>query len=200
LSRRTNVHKIPDIIATIRAAKPIASYLDDLREILGARLARMTEINLWSYVRSGSLDLIEETREGAVSTRYAPVSGISLLNPNRRSYRVALDATEVMITSNIDLPFDPKRANDIDRQRAAKVLARTTRSTSDTLSAMAEARLFVSVANTATMRNWAAQENAPARFYIRREGRDLNIGITERDAHTIQLNPVIDRPIPKLPD
>jgi hypothetical protein len=193
-----NVHKIPGIINTIRAAKPIAACLDDLREILGPKLIRMMEINLWSHVRTGSLDLIIETADGPAFTPYATVTGTGLLNPNRRSYVVALDSAELLITGNIDLPFDPIKASDIDRQRTAKVLARATRAIRETLAAMADARLFVSVTNTATLRNWAEQENAPAQFYIRREDRVLHIGKSEKSAHALQLNPLIDRSVPRL--
>lgn len=195
-----NVHKIPDMLATVRAAMPIASYLDDLREILGTKLLRIMEINLWSHVRSGSLDIMVETADGAVPTPYAPVSGSGLLNPSRRLFRLALDGSEALITGNIDLPFDPTKASDIDRQRTAKVLARAGRDINNTLSAMADARLFVSMTNTATIRNWAAQENAPVQLYIRREGRTLQIGKSEKQAQTIQLNPIIDKAVPRLPD
>jgi hypothetical protein len=194
-----NIHKIPDMLAIVRAAKPIASYLDDLREILGPKLLRMMEINLWNLVRSGSLNVIVETADGAVPTHYAPVSGTGLLNPNRRLFRLALDGSDALITGNIDLPFDPVKASDVDRQRAAKVLARAERDIKSTLSAMANARLFVSMTNTATMRRWASQENAPAQFYIRREGRLLHIGKSEKEAQTIQLNPIIDRSVPRVP-
>jgi hypothetical protein len=194
-----NLGKIPATIASIRAAEPIAEYLDDLRDILGPRLLDLTGLNLWPLVRSGSLNLIVETPEGATSTNYAMVSGTTLLDPARRRYAKAL-LTAKQALGAIDLPFDPVKASDADRSAAAKLMARGTRLASETFIAMAESRLFVSVLNTATLRNWAANENAPARLYIRRHNLELHVGVSEKEARIIQLNPVIDKTIPRLPD
>jgi len=188
---------IPAIMAGIRAAEPIAEYLDDLRDILGPRVQTLTGINLWSLVRSGSLNLIVETPEGATSTYYATVAGATLLDPARRRYAKALLMAKQAIGA-INLPFDPIKASDIDRSAAAKLMARGVKFAEDTLAAMAQARLFVSVLNTATLRNWAEQENAPARLYIRRDGLQLYVGVNQKEAHVIPLNPVIDRSIPRL--
>jgi len=195
----SNLGKIPGAISAIQRAEPVAEYLDDLREILGPRLQSLTEINLWSLVRSGSLDLIVETNQGATRDYYASVSGVGLLDPTRRKYKSALTSAKQAI-STIDLRFDPIRASDADRRTAAKLMARGTGLAAETFEAMTQARLFVSVLNTATIRNWAAHENAPAKLYIRREGLRLHIGISEKDAHTILLNPVIEQAIPRIPD
>jgi hypothetical protein len=195
----SNLGKIPAIISGIRAAEPIAEYLDDLRDILGARLQMRTGINLWSLVRSGSLNLVVETAEGATASYYATVAGVGLLDPARRRYARALAMAKAAIGA-INLPFDPLRASDADRSVAAKLMTRGTKYAHDTLSAMAQGRLFVSVLNTATLRNWAAQENAPARLYIRRDGLQLQVGVNEKEVQCIPLNPVIEQSIPRLPD
>lgn len=195
----SNLGNIPAIIGCIRSAEPIAEYLDDLRDILGSRLQERSGVNLWSLVRSGTLNLIVETEKGAVPSYYGAVSGVTLLDPARRRYARALASAKAAIGA-IDLPFDPIRASDADRKAAAKLMARGTKLVHETFSAMATARLFVSVLNTATLRNWAAQDNAPARLYIRREGLQLLVGPAEKEVQVIPLNPVIDHQIPRLPD
>jgi hypothetical protein len=194
-----NLGKIPATMACVRAAEPIAEYLDDLRDILGPRLQARTGINLWSLVRNGSLDLIVDTDRGAVSSYYAAVAGVGLLDPARRKYAKALLTAKQAIGA-IDLPFDPMRRSDADRSIAAKLMARGTKLVHETFSAMAQARLFVSILNTATLRNWAAHDNAPARLYIRRDGLQLLVGPNEKEVQIIPLSPVIDHSIPRLPD
>jgi hypothetical protein len=107
-----NIHKIPGIYETIRAAEPIAEYFDDLRQIFGPRLREMTEINLRSLVRSGSLNLIVETSAGAAPSYYGSVSGTMLLDPGRRSYLKAIQGAKVIL-GRIDLPFNPIKASDV---------------------------------------------------------------------------------------
>lgn len=176
----------------------LAQHLDDLQEQLGEKVRNVLGVDLWQAVRDGGqLKLETETQQGAFNTVYATVSGYRLIDPARKKLVPALHAA-IKAFDAIGY-FDVKVATDAERTNAARLFSRGLGIIRETFEDIMEFRQFLSVQTIATIRNWAQQENAPARLYIRREGLSILVGRSVEKAREIRLKPVVDVPVPLLP-
>lgn len=195
-------------VAAIEEALPIAKRLDELRDQLGNKLERTFGIDLWRHVRNdGNLGLHKLTAgmdEWSATglpmiEHYGRVSGINLIDPSRKDLAPGLVSALVSL-QNIALPEDIYSATGDELRRAARAYGRGVNIAKDIIAEMDEARTFISVQNTATLRNWSQTEGAPERFYIRRVDNTLTVGRSEKDARPIPLDPILNRTLPALPD
>jgi hypothetical protein len=193
-----NLHKKAEAKHAAEEAMALAQHLDDLQEQLGEKVRNVLGVDLWQAVRDGGqLKLETETQQGAFNTVYATVSGYRLIDPARKKLVPALHAA-IKAFDAIGY-FDVKVATDAERTNAARLFSRGLGIIRETFEDIMEFRQFLSVQTTATIRNWAQQENAPARLYIRREGLSILVGRSVEKAREIRLKPVVDVPVPLLP-
>lgn len=193
-----NLHKKAEAKHAAEEAMALAQHLDDLQEQLGEKVRNVLGVDLWQAVRDGGqLKLETETQQGAFNTVYATVSGYRLIDPARKKLVPALHAA-IKAFDAIGY-FDVKAATDAERTNAARLFSRGLGIIRETFEDIMEFRQFLSVQTTATIRNWAQQENAPARLYIRREGLSILVGRSVEKAREIRLKPVVDVPVPLLP-
>jgi hypothetical protein len=196
-----NLHKKDDARRAIEAAMPLAEHLDDLQMILGERLRIKFGIDLWQHLRDGgNLKVVTETAQGAFNTSYAFVTGYRLIDPARNKLVPTLQ-TAIRTFEKIGTPASIISGSDREREAASRLFGRGLRLARDMFFDLADLREFVSIASTATIRNWSKQRGAAASIYMRRAD-DLNllIGKTEETAGRIALRPAIGMIIPSLPE
>lgn len=193
-----NLHKKDEAKRAAETAIPLAQHLDDLQEQLGERVRNVLGVDLWQAVRDGGqLKLATGTERGTFNTIYATVSGYRLIDPARKKLVPALLAA-IKAFDAIGY-FDVKAANDAERAKAARLFSRGLSILRETFEDIMDFRRFVSIQSTATIRNWAQQENAPGRLYIRRDGLNIFIGRSDKEAKEIRLKSVVDLSVPPLP-
>jgi hypothetical protein len=193
-------------ISAIESARPVAKRLDELQDQLGDKLIKTYGIDLWRHVREdgrlrlfGRTEGFDEMDAGSTSfDLYGTAVGTTLIDPSRKDFAPGLSSALSKLES-ISLPKDIYSATDDELRKAARDYGRGLNIAREIIEAMEDARSFVSVQNTATLRNWAQNPGAPERFYIRRDGNSLTVGRSNEDARPIPIDPVIDRPLPELP-
>jgi hypothetical protein len=194
-----NLHKKTQAKKAAESAIDIAQHLDDLQYQLGERVRLKLGIDLWQAVRDGGqLKLVTETARGAFNTHYATVSGYRLVDPARKQLVPSINTA---ISALDAIPyFDIASGSDADRAKAARFFGKGLGLLREVFADMDDLKQFVSVPTTATIRNWSAQETAPAKIYMRREGLSIFIGDSKEGAQEIKLKPILDLPLPSLPD
>jgi hypothetical protein len=196
-----NLHKKDDAKRAIEAAMPLAEHLDDLQMILGERLRKKLGIDLWQHLREGgNLKVITESRQGAFNTTYAYVTGYRLVDPARNKLTPTLQ-TAARTFERIGPPAGVISSSDREREAASRLFGRGLRLVRDVFYDLADLRELVSVASTATIRNWSMQPGAAATIFMRRaDDMTLLVGKTEEEAARIPLKPAIAMIIPSLPE
>ncbi|MCA6099202.1 hypothetical protein [Bradyrhizobium australafricanum] len=195
-----NLWKAKEASSALERAKPIARHLDDLQDILGPKLKRTLQIDLWRYMRDGALMVVSGGTDGKqFYTRYSTVTGTQLLDPARTSMAQKVETAQRLL-ENLDLPDDIEKADDDDRDRVARRFNRAMRVAGNAIAEINECRQFVTPLNVATIRQWGSRLDAPLQVYMRREGLVLHIGQTEDEPRSINLDGCLDLPTPRLPE
>ena len=185
------------IAEAIAATMPIAEHLDELKDRLGDRLRRSWGIDLWQHFRDGGR--LRVANDVGTFDDYGAVEGYSLVDPGRKDFSPTL-STALRGLESIDLPDDVSSADDEQLKKASRAFGRSVNLARETINAMTDAKKFVSVLNTATIRTWALLPNAPVRLDVRRENDEVYIGPSEHNRTRIPLDSRIDNALPVLPD
>ena len=183
------------ISAAIETMLPMAKHLDELQDIFGEKLRRTWGIDLWQHVREGRLRVANDS---GTFDDYGGIEGQSLVDPKRKDFAPSL-ATALRGLAGITISDDLIDADDDQLKKAARAFGRNVNLARETFSAMTDAKRFVSVLNTATIRNWALQPNAPVRLDIRRENDAVFVGPSADNRTRVPLHSRIDSALPDLP-
>jgi hypothetical protein len=194
-----NLPKRSEAQSALQRALPIATHLDDLQDILGAKLERTIGVDLWRHVREGSLRVINGPPGREFYTHYATIAGTGLIDPRRKKIRPRVENATKNFAS-IEIPDNVEAASDPERNKAARQFSRAMKLAQAAFADIDDCRLFLTPLNIATIRQWGSRLDAPEQIYMRRDGLKLMIGKTEDDPRTVILDGSLDMPTPRLPE
>lgn len=194
-----NLPKRSEARSALQRALPIAGHLDDLQDILGAKLVRTVGIDLWQQVREGSLNIVSGPSGRQFSTRYATIAGFRLIDPGRQKICPRIENAAKKL-DNIEIPNDIQTADDPERDKAARQFSRAMKLAQTAFIDIDDCRQFLTPLNIATIRTWGSRLDATEQIYMRRDGLTLWIGKTEDDPRPIILDGSLDVPTPRLPE
>lgn len=209
-----NIGAVPRAIDAASSNLPVLREIDRVRAILSRNLPRLIDFDLWRHVRADSALKLEVTRiEQRVDrsgnqttvpvqdfTRYGPISGSIMLNPNHQELVPRAEKALAIIRT---INFGPEYARALPHDERNEVVKniRSIATLAEISAEAEEVRVFLSPLNMATLNGWGKAEGAPARMHITisPDQSDLLVGKAASVAARIPVRPPFFQDLRPMP-
>ena len=200
-----NVGHLPEVVATIENALPIARAVEELHELLHDRL-KTVHLRLWDFVKQGGeLRVAESIREferdsgNNMAVReterervFGVLSGYEMLNPKRPRLSNVLERAMERINA-FDFGKEWRQKVDAmsgdEKEDAAKVLSKAVRGAMDAITRTDKLRKFADRVSINTLRSWGQQPGCPEPFNYRHDGSFILFGPSDARMVGVPLRP-----------
>jgi len=210
-----NLDKVPDLIAAVERAIPIADAVDKFRNDTCATFAEVLRTELWEHIRTGELrvarnrreffqspDQGEGEREVQIIETYGTIAGQNFLNRRSKKLGVKLDHAALALKQiNFGSQYKERvpDMSDAERFQTARLLRNGMTTVDEVFAAIHELRQFTSAVTLATLNGWARTEGCPVRMHVEFERGNLYVGLTDHEFRPITAPPAYFDALPPVP-